>query len=51
MFEKDDIVGQHIVGCCDLDYISMDLDKCQSTIGYVFALAYKRENIWSLLKL
>ena len=32
------MVGQHVVGYCDLDYAS-DLDKRRSTIGYVFTFA------------
>ena len=38
IFEKDDMVGQHVVGYCDLDYVG-DHDKRKSTIGYVFTLA------------
>ena len=37
IFEKDDMVGQHVVGYCDLDYAG-DLDKRRSTTGYVFTL-------------
>ena len=37
MFEKDDMVGQHVVGYCDSDYAG-DLDKCRSTTVYVFTL-------------
>ena len=37
IFKKDDMVGQHVVGYCDLDYVG-DLDKCRSTTGYVFTL-------------
>ena len=32
------MVGQHVVGYCDLDYAG-DLDKRRSTTGYVFTLA------------
>ena len=38
IFEKDDMVGQHVVGYCDSDYVG-DLDKIRSTTGYVFTLA------------
>ena len=38
IFKKDDMVSQHVVGYCDLDYVG-DLDKRRSTTGYVFALA------------
>ena len=38
IFEKDDMVGQHVVGYCDSDYAG-DLDKHRSTTGYVFTLA------------
>ena len=37
IFEKNDMVGQHVVGYCDSDYAG-DLDKCRSTTGYVFTL-------------
>ena len=32
------MVGQHVVGYCDSDYVG-DLDKRRSTTGYVFTLA------------
>ena len=38
IFEKDDMVGQHVVRYCDSDYAG-DLDKRRSTTGYVFTLA------------
>ena len=38
IFEKDDMVGQQVVGYCDSDYDG-DLDKHRSTTGYVFTLA------------
>ena len=38
IFEKDDMVSQHVVGYCDSDYAG-DLDKRRSTIGYVSTLA------------
>ena len=38
IFEKDDMVGQHVVGYCGSDYAG-DLDKRRSTTGYVFTLA------------
>ena len=38
VFEQDVDVGQHIVGYCDSDYV-WDLNKRQSTTGYVFTLA------------
>ena len=38
ILEKDDMIGQHVVGYCDSDY-TCDLDKRKSTIGYVFTLA------------
>ena len=37
IFEKDDMVGQHVVGYCNSDYTG-DLDKRRSTTGYVFTL-------------
>ncbi|XP_059650617.1 cysteine-rich receptor-like protein kinase 42 [Cornus florida] len=36
-FERDDRLGQHLVGYVDSDYAG-DLDKRRSTIGYVFTL-------------
>ena len=38
IFKNDDMVGQHVVGYCDSDYVG-DLDKRRSTTGYVFTLA------------
>ena len=32
LFQRDDSIGQHVVGYVDSDYIG-DLDKCRSTIG------------------
>ena len=66
IFEKDDMVGQHVVGYCDSDYTG-DLDKRRSTTGYVFTLAKapvfgsllysrqwlclrRRQSIWRSLK-
>ena len=37
IFEKDDMVSQHVVRYCDSDYAG-DLDKRRSTTGYVFTL-------------
>jgi len=37
-FERDDRLGQNLVGYVDSDYAG-DLDKCRSTAGYVFTLA------------
>ena len=41
------MVGQHVVGYCDSDYVG-DLDKRRSTTGYVFTLA-KAPVSWKLL--
>ena len=38
IFEKDDMVGHHVLGYYDSDYVG-DLDKRRSTTGYVFTLA------------
>ena len=38
IFKKDDMVGQHVVGYCDSDYVG-NLDKRRSTTGYVFTFA------------
>ena len=37
IFEKDNMVSQHVVRYCDSDYAG-DLDKRRSTTGYVFTL-------------
>ena len=37
IFKKDDMVGQHVVGYCDSNYVR-DLDKRRSTTSYVFTL-------------
>ncbi|KAE8693200.1 Cellulose synthase-like protein D2 [Hibiscus syriacus] len=38
VFEQDEALGQCVVGYADFDYAG-DLDKCRSTIGYLFTLA------------
>ena len=38
LFERDDTIGQGVIGYVDSDYIG-DLDKRWSTTGYVFTLA------------
>ena len=37
IFEKDDMVGHHVIGYCDSDYAG-DLDKRRSITSYVFTL-------------
>eukprot|EP00268_Persea_americana_P019113 TRINITY_DN19787_c0_g1_i12.p1 TRINITY_DN19787_c0_g1~~TRINITY_DN19787_c0_g1_i12.p1 ORF type:complete len:193 (+),score=26.21 TRINITY_DN19787_c0_g1_i12:608-1186(+) len=37
VFQRDDSIGQHVVGYVDSDYVG-DLDKRRSTTGYVFTL-------------
>ena len=38
IFKKDDMVGQHVVRYCGLDYVG-DLYKRRSTTSYVITLA------------
>ena len=38
VFDKDINSKQHCMGHVDSDYVR-DLDKCRSTIGYVFTLS------------
>ena len=41
VFKKDSTGKQECIGYVDSDYAG-DLDKCQSTMGYVFTLAQAR---------
>jgi len=38
VFQQEDSLGQSLVGYCDSDY-ARDLNKRQSTTGYLFTLA------------